>query len=204
MQCDTMSDEIAALEQQIGELKKKLSAARRQAPSRPVKNYTLKTLGGRDIELADLFAGKKDLVLVHNMGKQCVYCTLWADGFTGFAQHLKDRAGFVLVTPDDPATAAQFARDRGWNYPIVSSHGTSFKKDMGFEPKPGETWPGVQAFRMDDDGTIRCVGKAHFGPGDDFCAIWGLFDLLEGGAGEWSPKYTYQKSGSCGPGCGCH
>ena len=197
--------EIASLERELIELKKKLSDARRRYEPHAVKDYTFKDLGGQSRSLTDLFAGKQDLVLIHNMGKGCVYCTLWADGFTGFTNHLKDRAGFVLVTPDAPEVAAQFARERGWNFPVVSSHGTTFKHDMGFEPNPGKTMPGVQTFRKDDDGAIRCVGSASFGPGDDFCSVWHLFDLLEGGTGDWSPKYDYkQQDGSCGAGCGCH
>ncbi len=203
-ECVPGTEAIASLERELFELKKKLSEARRKYPAQDVQEYTFKTLGGRDISLDELFADKRDMLIAHNMGKGCVYCTLWADGFIGFADHLKDRAAFVLLTPDEPSVAAQFSRDRNWNFPVVSSHGTTFKKDMGFEPKPGETMPGVQAFRKDDDGTIRCVGKAFFGPGDDFCAIWHFFDLLEGGAGEWAPKYIYKDTGSCGEGCGCH
>ncbi len=26
---------------------------------------------------------------------------------------------------------------------------------------------------------------------DDFCALWHIFDLLPGGAGDWDPKFTY-------------
>lgn len=31
-------------------------------------------------------------------------------------------------------------------------------------------------------------GRAAFGPGDDFCAVWPLFDLLEGGVDGWAPR----------------
>jgi hypothetical protein len=39
-----------------------------------------------------------------------------------------------------------------------------------------------------DDGRIVRTGRAAFGPGDDYCAVWPLFDLLEGGVGKWEPK----------------
>jgi hypothetical protein len=38
---------------------------------------------------------------------------------------------------------------------------------------------------------ILCVSDASFSPGDDFCALWHLFDLLPGGAGDWEAKLRY-------------
>jgi hypothetical protein len=35
------------------------------------------------------------------------------------------------------------------------------------------------------------VSDTGFSPGDDFCALWHLFDLLPGGAGDWQAKYRY-------------
>ena len=47
------------------------------------------------------------------------------------------------------------------------------------------------AFRKEEDGTIRRVGHAPFGPGDEFCGVWHLFDLLEEGAAGWQPELGY-------------
>jgi hypothetical protein len=46
----------------------------------------------------------------------------------------------------------------------------------------------VSALRRAVDGSLVPTGRAEFGPGDDFCAVWPLFDLLEGGAGDWAPQ----------------
>jgi hypothetical protein len=35
------------------------------------------------------------------------------------------------------------------------------------------------------------VSDASFEPGDDFCALWHILDLLAGGAGDWAPKFSY-------------
>jgi hypothetical protein len=35
------------------------------------------------------------------------------------------------------------------------------------------------------------VSDASFGPGDDFCTLWHLFDLIPEGSGDWQPKYKY-------------
>lgn len=51
--------------------------------------------------------------------------------------------------------------------------------------------PGVSALRRNADGTIVRTGTRQFGPGDDFCAIFPMFDLLQDGVGDWQPKYHY-------------
>jgi len=38
---------------------------------------------------------------------------------------------------------------------------------------------------------ILRVSDTGFAPGADFCALWHIFDLLPGGAGDWQPKYRY-------------
>ncbi len=187
----TNADEIKSLQMQIHELKTKLSSARRDAPPEPVEDFELRSADGAPVRLSELFDGKDDLLVVHNMGKSCVYCTLWGDGFTGFAQHLRDRAAFVLCSNDDPETARAFAAERGWNYPVVSGAGSGFAKAMGFMSDTGSPTPGVSAFKRLADGSVIRTGCAFFGPGDDFCSPWPLFDLLGGGAGEWSPQYSY-------------
>jgi len=50
--------------------------------------------------------------------------------------------------------------------------------------------PGVSVFEKDADSIVR-VASTMFGPGDDFCAVWHLFDLLPNGANEWQPKPDY-------------
>ena len=184
-----MTDETARLEQQIIALRKQLVEARRQ--STPVGPYSFKTLDDRAIGLTDLFGDMHDLIVIHNMGSSCPYCTLWADGFNGVADHLQDRSAFVLCSPDEPAKAAEFAQQRQWRFPVVCLGQSSFARDMGYEPEPGSYWPGVSAFNKRDDGTIVRTGTASFGPGDEFCSAWHLFDLLQDGPDEWSPRYSY-------------
>ncbi len=45
-------------------------------------------------------------------------------------------------------------------------------------------------FRKEDGKVVR-VANAKFGPGDDFCAVWHLFDLIPEGPDDWQPKYKY-------------
>ncbi len=187
-----MNDEITMLEKQIHELKCRLTKARRAAEPQDVRDHELvDAQSGEAVHLSDLFGDKEDLIVVHNMGRKCSYCTLWADGFNGLADHLNDRAAFVLCSADDAPTAKKFAESRGWAFRVVSGADSPFAQAMGFEPEPGKVWPGVSAFRKRPDGSIVRTGKTTLGPGDDYCSAWHLFDLLEGGVGEWAPKFSY-------------
>lgn len=139
--------------------------------------------------LASLFGSKDILFVVHNMGKSCVHCTQWADGFNGSLEHLEDRAAFVISSPDLPDVQKTFADSRNWKFTMVSHNGTSFAKDMGYHPQEGY-WPGVSVFRKGGDRILR-VSDTNFGPGDDFNAVWNLFDLIPEGPDGWEPKYSY-------------
>ncbi|MCA9281731.1 MAG: DUF899 family protein [Phycisphaeraceae bacterium] len=184
-------EEIQMLDKQIMELKKKRTDLWRKAPRQSFDNYTLRQTDGGEVSLADLFGDKSELILIHNMGKSCPYCTLWADGFIGFTKHLENRAAFALCSPDEPATLKQFAESRGWNFRTISCHGSDFASDAGFEPEPGKYLPGVSCFRKRADGAIERTGMSFFGPGDDFCSLWHLLDLLDNGPDGWQPKYKY-------------
>ncbi len=156
----------------------------------PVKDYSLNAKGGRKVKLSSLFGGKDELILVHNMGTGCEYCTMWADGFNGVVNHLEDRAAFVVASPNSPDVQEKFAESRGWRFKMVSHKGTSFNEDLGFE-KDGKQTPGVSVFKKTHDGKIVRVAKDVFGPGDDYCITWHFFDLLPSGSKGWEPKYTY-------------
>jgi len=110
-----------------------------------------------------------------------------------FSSQHEDRASIVLTSPADPETQRQFARDRGWNFRMVSTRGTHFNHDTGFEPEPGKYWPGASVFRRDVAGRLFHVSKAPFGPRDAFCAVWHFLDLLPTDK-EWQPKFTYAES----------
>ena len=186
-----LEKEILALQKDLAERQKKIIELRKKLPAVEVKDYTFKDKNGKDIKLSEMFAGKKELMLVHNMGKSCPYCTLWADEYNGVAHHLENRVPFVVISPNEPTEMKEFADGRNWKFKIYSSNGNTFKKDVGFEMEDKSVLPGVSVFRKDEQGKIFHVNKAQFGPGDNFAGIWHYFDLLEDGAGKWNPKYTY-------------
>jgi predicted dithiol-disulfide oxidoreductase (DUF899 family) len=179
-----------AIGKDLEALRKRYDEVRRASAKGKVEDYALQGPKGR-VRLSKLFGKKRDLLVIQNMGRKCPYCTMWADTFNGIAHHVEDRAALVVVSPDAPADQKAFAKKRGWRFAMASSKGSRFKTDLGFESATGEQTPGVSAFRLDDDGTIRNVANDVFGPGDLYCGAWHLFDLLEGGAGDWGPKFAY-------------
>lgn len=186
-----IDNEIDQLDYQIQELRGKLAELKRQRPAEPVPDYEFRAADGTPVRLSALFGERDELILVHNMGRECPYCTLWADGLTGFVPHFESRAAFVVTSPDPPEVQREFAAERGWNFRMVSAHGTTFVNDMGFvDPEEG-FMPGVSIFQRRADGGCDRVTRAEFGPGDDFCAIWHFFELLPRGADGWEPMHRY-------------
>jgi peroxiredoxin len=127
-----MNDEIASLTCQIEELKRRLSEARRRAEPEPIRDYELTGPTGEPVALSELFGDKADLLVVHNMGRGCRYCTMWADGFASMLGHIENRTAFVVVSPDEPEVQQEFAASRGWPFRMVSAAGTTFTQDLGF------------------------------------------------------------------------
>ena len=156
-----------------------------------VKDYIFKDWKNNPVKLSNLFGDKENLILIHNMGMQCPYCTMWADGFNGVLQHLEDRASFVVVSPDNPETQKAFAKSRNWKFTMLSAEGSSFNRDMDFESKKGEPMPGVSVFQKTNEGKILRTAKEKFGPGDKYCIVWHFFDLLHKGSNGWEPKFKY-------------
>ena len=166
-----------------GEIQGKISAleadlkALRQGAAETAKDYRFAD-GNGTVTLSGLFGDKDELVLVHNMGADCPYCTMWADGYSGVTGYVEDRAAFVVASPDAPADQQKTAKSRGWKFRMVSSEGSSFFGDMGFEDADGKPFPGVSTFRKRGDGSIEHLASAAFGPGDKFCSVFSFFDLL--------------------------
>jgi len=61
---------------------------------------------------------------------------------------------------------------------------------MGFVNDSGVVQPGVIIFTRKGDEIFR-VNHSNFGPGDNFCVMWDMIDMLPSGINAWQPKYTY-------------
>ena len=182
--------EIATLEQEATALRQRIDALHRRQPPLVLPKFTLHTMSG-DTSLSSLFDGRDELIVIHNMGPKCSYCTLWADGFNGMVPHFESRAAFVVVNNETPEDQQDFAESRGWIFTMASAKGTNFNETLGFRTADGKMVPGVSVLKRREDGSVVRVTRDVFGPGDRFCGIWHLFGLLPGGAKGWSPKLRY-------------
>jgi predicted dithiol-disulfide oxidoreductase (DUF899 family) len=177
----------------IAELRAEMKEIQAAIEPEEVEDYEFSTVDG-PVRLSALFGGKEDLIVVHNMGAPCVYCTLWADEINGITDHLENRVALVVSSPDTPEAQEIFRNSRGWKFKMVSHAGNDFAGDMGYYTTEGEHpgWqPGVSVFRK-QGAKITRVSDAAFGPGDDFCGLWHLLDLMPQGPNGWAPQYRYK------------
>ena len=107
---DGLKDEIALALEELRRAQQELAGLRRHLPPEPVKDYELKGPGG-PVRISEMFGDKDDLILVHNMGAGCPFCTMWADEFSGALRHLESRAAFVVVSPDSPSVQQSLTQE---------------------------------------------------------------------------------------------
>ena len=179
---------IIDLERKIGELTAELAALRRASRGAPVPDYTFRTQDG-EATLRDLFGDRDQLLAIHNMGQGCRYCTLWADGFNGLLPHLEAAVAVVLLSKDPPDVQRTFANARGWRFRLASHGGGDYLREQGVIEGGGND-PGAVLYQRDGGAILRrnaCV----FGPGDLYCALWGLLGLAGMDADDWTPQYSY-------------
>ena len=180
--------EIRDLEMQIFELTTKLNELKRASSGEPVGDYTFKTADGTTT-LSALFGGHDQLLVIHNMGEKCRYCTLWADGFNGFLPHLENAMSVVLASKDEPDVQRTFANSRGWRFRLVSHAGSNYLAEQSVS-SDFENMSGAVVYER-RDGQIFRKNTALFGPGDQYCSLWNLLGLAGLGESEWTPQFRY-------------
>ena len=114
-----VTEKLAAYRREIAALRDKMRALQNEAEPEEVENYRFATTDG-PVRLSELFGEREYLFVIHNMGRGCPACTMWADGFNGVLPHLENRAAFVVSSPDDPETQRGVAAARGWRFRMVS------------------------------------------------------------------------------------
>jgi predicted dithiol-disulfide oxidoreductase (DUF899 family) len=192
MQYDVGRQRLLSLRDKIQDLRAEMRAVTAAIEPQPVDDHVFETLSG-STTLSALFEGHDDLIVIHNMGSTCAYCTMWADGYSGLYPHLRQRAAFVVASPDTPRTQAKFAASRGWRFPMVSDKAAAFAARMGYATEEGRCLPGISIFRQRGKQIVR-VNDAASRPHDDFCAVWHLFDLLPTGTERFAPSLSHAVS----------
>ncbi len=183
-----MSSEISALEGQIFELTKQLVKLRAESPGAEVKNYSFDTLNGKT-SLLDLFGDQDKLLLIHNMGQGCAYCTLWGDGLNGFVPHIESTMALAMVSRDDPELQRRFANSRGWRFHLASHGGGEYIREQTVM-EGADNMPGAVVYER-RDGKILRMNSCIFGPNDLYCSIWPLLGMAGLNEQEWTPQFKY-------------
>ena len=124
-------------EKEFSRLRDELSAERRRMPWVKVeKDYVFEGPGGRE-SLAELFAGRSQLITYHFMlgpgwGEGCPSCSFLGDHFDGSLIHLANRDVTLLAVSRAPLAEIEAYKKRmGWRFKWVSSFGSSFNYDFG-------------------------------------------------------------------------
>jgi predicted dithiol-disulfide oxidoreductase (DUF899 family) len=167
-----------AREKEFTRLRDQLSAQRRALPWALVdKQYKFETTAG-EAKLADLFAGRSQLIVYHFMlgpdwEEGCRGCSFWTDNLQGIDIHLAARDVTLLTVSSAPLDRImKFKTRMGWTHEWVSSGGGDFNRDyqVSFTPEELESgevyynyaWirsslterPGISVFYKDTDGTV--------------------------------------------------
>ena len=165
-----------------------LASERRRLPRVLVeKEYLFDGPGGR-ATLADLFEGRRQLLLYHfmfgpNQSEGCDGCSMFVDGVAHLA-HLHERdTTFALVSRAGFEKLEAYRRRMGWEIPWYSSADSDFNVDLGLSParprpeeyQDGETF-GLSAFLLEGDELYRTYFTSRRGV-EALGSVWSLLDV---------------------------
>ena len=134
---------LLAKEKEAVRLRDEVNAQRLALPwVRVEKRYTFDTAAGRR-SLAELFAGRSQLIVYHFMlgpgwDAGCPGCSFLADHLDGALPHLEHHDVTLTAVSRAPlAEIAAYKARMGWSFPWVSSHGSDFNYDyhVSFTPE---------------------------------------------------------------------
>ena len=182
-------EDTVKVEERINSLIKHLGDLRAKSKPLEVKNYKFNTTNG-ETTLSKLFENNSKLLVIHNMGKDCNYCTLWADGLNGILPHIQNAMGVVLVSTNTPKEQAIFAKTRKWNFKMASHKDLPYTKEQTTLGKWSDM-PGATVYEK-IDGKIYLKNKCFFDPGDIYCSMWSLLGLAGIEEQDWKPKSQYE------------
>ncbi len=132
-------EKLLEREKELTRMSDQLARQRRELPWVPVeREYSFETVGGTK-SLAELFAGRSQLLLYHFMfgpswQAGCPVCSSIADNLDANASHLAARDVTMLLSSRAPLEKLRAYRQRmGWgNLGWVSTVEDDFHRDLGF------------------------------------------------------------------------
>lgn len=187
-----------------------LNALRRQLPMVHVeKDYRFEGPSGR-VRLLDLFAGRRQLLVLHVMfhvDRACTGCSFLVDSLPHLSHlHARDTS-LALISRAPLAQLAQFKKRMGWSAPWYSSLGSDFNydfhvttdasiapveynyRDQRALERSGQSYhargeqPGVSVFLRDESAVFHSYST--YGRGlESFLSAYHYLDLTPIGRGE--------------------
>jgi len=208
--------QLLAREKELTRLHDEIAGARRALPWRRVAaNYVFDTEQGQRT-LADLFEGRRQLMVQHFMlgpgwEQGCPSCSFMADHTDGMNIHLAHRdITFVAISRAPLADIQRFRRRMGWAFNWVSSNASGFNRDFavsftqeelasgevyynyGKRAFPADEAPGVSVFYQDDAGEVFHT-YSTFGRGVEvMMGAYVLMDLTPKGRHERDTPYKME------------
>ena len=185
-----------------------LAAERRKLPWVKInKNYVFDAPGGK-MALADLFAGRKQLVIYHFMfgpdwQEGCPSCSFVSDHFDGTLPHLAARDVTLAVVSHAPLTKIEeFKKRMGWRFQWVSSHGSDFNGDFHvsftkeelakgkvnynytMQEFPSAEAPGLSVFTKDANGDVFHTYSTYGRGLETIMSTYRILDMVPKGRDE--------------------
>jgi len=201
-------------EKELTHHRERVAAERRALPwVRIDEEYVFDGPAGRE-SLADLFAGREQLIVYHFMlapgwEEGCKSCSFWADNYQGAIVHLAARDVTLVTVSRAPLEEIEAFRGRmGWGFKWVSSGGCDFNSDfdVSFTPEEregdgapynfgtirfrGEEAPGLSVFARGDDGSVYHTYSTYSRGLDMLNGTYQLLDLVPKGRDEDQLDYS--------------
>jgi predicted dithiol-disulfide oxidoreductase (DUF899 family) len=205
--------ELLHAEKEFTRLQDTMNARRRSLPwVKMEKNYLFDSPAGR-VSLADLFAGRSQLIVQHFMlgpgwEQGCKSCSFMTDHFNPMVVHLAARdVSFAVISRAPLAEILPFKERMGWDVNWVSAHGTSFNRDfhVSFTPEeaasgkvyynytrqpfPHDEAPGISIFARDAAGTVYHTYSTYGRGVEIVMGTYHMLDLVPKGRDEDGLEY---------------
>jgi len=207
---------LLAREKELTRLRDRIAAERRALPwVRIDKNYLFEAPEGRRT-LADLFDGRRQLLVQHFMfapgwEQGCPSCSFMADHNDGMNVHLAHRdVTLVAVSRAPLPDIERFRRRMGWQFKWVSSHGSDFNYDFGVSfapeevakgaihynhgtwPHAYEEWPGISVFFRNEANEVFHTYSTYGRGVETMMGTYALLDLTPRGRDEKDVEYKME------------
>jgi predicted dithiol-disulfide oxidoreductase (DUF899 family) len=212
----SLRKELLRKEKELTRLRDRLNAERRELPwVRVDERYVFDAPGGK-VSLADLFAGRSQLVIYHFMfgpewQEGCPSCSFMSDHIDGALAHLAARdVTMTMVSRAPLAKIEAFKKRMGWRFNWVSSYGSNFNADFQasftkeemaqgkvnynytMQEFPSEEAPGISVFYKDAVGTVFHTYSSYGRGVEQLVGTYMILDMVPKGRDEDHLGFTME------------